>query len=143
VKRDYCAIAQAYAKDVLAGRVKASRFVHAACKRQTEDLKRFKAKGAGFQFDKAKASKVCQFIELLPHIKGPKTGQLIELEPWQIFILTTIFGRCILILLGTFFVNVLRSVTYCSQNPKTPSKNSFKFSNEILILIIRLLLLIR
>jgi phage terminase large subunit-like protein len=92
VKRDYCAIAQAYAKDVLAGRVKASRFVHAACKRQTEDLKRFKAKGAGFQFDKAKASKVCQFIELLPHIKGPKTGQLIELEPWQIFILTTIFG---------------------------------------------------
>jgi phage terminase large subunit-like protein len=92
VKRDYCAIAAAYAKDVASGRIAASRFVAAACKRQTEDLKRFKAKGAAYQFDKAKASKVCQFIELLPHIKGPKAGQLITLEPWQIFILTTIFG---------------------------------------------------
>lgn len=92
MKRDYCAIAAAYAKDVASGRITASRFVAAACKRQTEDLKRFKAKGAAYQFDKAKASKVCQFIELLPHIKGPKAGQLITLEPWQIFILTTIFG---------------------------------------------------
>ena len=91
-KRDYCAIAAAYAKDVAAGRIAASRFVAAACKRQTDDLKRFKAKSTAFQFDKAKASKVCQFIELLPHIKGPKAGQLITLEPWQIFILTTIFG---------------------------------------------------
>ena len=91
-KRDYCAIAASYAKDVAAGRIAASRFVAAACKRQTDDLKRFKAKSAAFQFDKAKASKVCQFIELLPHIKGPKAGQLITLEPWQIFILTTIFG---------------------------------------------------
>lgn len=91
-KRDYCAIAASYAKDVAAGRIAASRFVAAACKRQTDDLKRFKAKSAAFQFDKAKASKVCQFIELLPHIKGPKAGQLITLEPWQIFVLTTIFG---------------------------------------------------
>ena len=91
-KRDYCAIASSYAKDVASGRIAASRFVAAACKRQTDDLKRFKAKSAAFQFDKAKASKVCQFIELLPHIKGPKAGQLITLEPWQIFILTTIFG---------------------------------------------------
>lgn len=91
-KRDYCSIAATYAKDVASGRIAASRFVAAACKRQTDDLKRFKAKSAAFQFDKAKASKVCQFIELLPHIKGPKAGQLITLEPWQIFILTTIFG---------------------------------------------------
>ena len=90
--RDYCAIAQSYAKDVVAGRIPAGRFVKAACKRQIEDLKRWKAKGSPYVFDKARASKVCQFIELLPHIKGPKAGELIVLEPWQIFTLTTAFG---------------------------------------------------
>ena len=90
--RDYCAIAQSYAKDVVAGRVPAGRFVKAACKRQIEDLKRWKAKGSPYVFDKARASKVCRFIELLPHIKGPKAGELIILEPWQIFTLTTSFG---------------------------------------------------
>jgi phage terminase large subunit-like protein len=92
VTRDYCAIAQSYAKDVVAGRVPAGRFVKAACKRQIEDLKRWKAKGSPYVFDKARASKVCRFIELLPHIKGPKAGELIILEPWQIFTLTTAFG---------------------------------------------------
>lgn len=90
--RDYCAVAQQYAKDVVAGRIPAGRFVKAACKRQIEDLKRWKAKGSPYVFDKARASKVCRFIELLPHIKGPKAGELIVLEPWQIFTLTTAFG---------------------------------------------------
>lgn len=90
--RDYCAIAQSYAKDVVAGRIPAGRFVQAACKRQIEDLKRWKAKSSPYQFDKAKAAKVCRFIELLPHIKGPKSGELIVLEPWQVFILTTVYG---------------------------------------------------
>ena len=90
--RDYCAIAQSYAKDVVAGRIPAGRFVKAACKRQIEDIKRWKAKGSPYVFDKARASKVCRFIELLPHIKGPKAGELIVLEPWQIFTLTTAFG---------------------------------------------------
>lgn len=90
--RDYCAIAQSYAKDVVAGRIPAGRFVQAACKRQIEDLKRWKAKSSPYQFDKAKAAKVCRFIELLPHIKGPKAGELIVLEPWQVFILTTVYG---------------------------------------------------
>ncbi|MEO5331327.1 MAG: terminase large subunit [Magnetococcus sp. YQC-5] len=35
---------------------------------------------------------VCQFIELLPHTKGPKAGQLIKLDPWQVFIVMSIFG---------------------------------------------------
>jgi phage terminase large subunit-like protein len=29
---------------------------------------------------------------MAPHIKGPLRGQLIKLEPWQCFILTTVFG---------------------------------------------------
>ncbi len=90
--RDFCAIAQRYAKDVVAGKIPAGRFVKAACKRQIEDLKRWKAKGSAYRFDTARANKVCRFIELLPHIKGPKAGEPIVLEPWQVFILTTVFG---------------------------------------------------
>jgi phage terminase large subunit-like protein len=90
--RDFCALAQRYAKDVVAGKIPAGRFVKAACKRQIEDLKRWRAKGAAYRFDTARANKVCRFIELLPHIKGPKAGEPIILEPWQVFILTTVFG---------------------------------------------------
>lgn len=90
--RDFCALALRYAKDVVAGKIPAGRFVKAACKRQIEDLKRWKAKGAAYRFDTGRANKVCRFIELLPHIKGPKAGEPIVLEPWQVFILTTVFG---------------------------------------------------
>lgn len=90
--RDFCALAQRYAKEVVAGKIPAGRFVKAACKRQIEDLKRWKAKGGAYRFDTARANKVCRFIELLPHIKGPKAGEPIVLEPWQVFILTTVFG---------------------------------------------------
>lgn len=90
--RDFCALAQRYAKEVVAGKIPAGRFVKAACKRQIEDIKRWKAKGGAYRFDTARANKVCRFIELLPHIKGPKAGELIVLEPWQVFILTTVFG---------------------------------------------------
>ena len=90
--RDYCAIGLRYAKEVVAGKIPASRFVKAACKRQIDDLKRWKAKGSAYRFDTARANKVCRFIELLPHIKGPKAGELIVLEPWQVFILTTVYG---------------------------------------------------
>jgi phage terminase large subunit-like protein len=41
-----------------------------------------------------RAERICEFIELLPHIKGKwaRERRLIELEPWQCFILTTVFG---------------------------------------------------
>ena len=38
------------------------------------------------------AERICQFIGLLPHIKGTWETPTISLEPWQIFILTTVFG---------------------------------------------------
>ena len=89
--KDYSKIAEKYCKDILKGKIPAGKFVKAACKRQIDDLKQW-AKTGLYKFDKEKASRVCEFIEGLPHIKGPLTGQLIILEPWQIFILTTIFG---------------------------------------------------
>jgi phage terminase large subunit-like protein len=81
-----------YAQDVVAGRIVACEFVRAACQRQIDDLERLPARGYGF--DEAAANRICAFISALPHIKGEwaKAGRKIELEPWQCFILTTVFG---------------------------------------------------
>jgi len=87
--RDYIAIANKYIDDVIKGRIKACQQVRQACIRQVEDLKRKKFE---FIFDENKACRVCKFIELLHHVKGPLAGQAIVLEPWQVFILTTVFG---------------------------------------------------
>ena len=98
----YTAIARRYAEAVVAGDIPAGRWVRLACRRQIDDLARFKGKGSPYRFNPAltdragrpftPADNVCAFIERLPHVKGPLAGQPIRLEPWQVFILTTVFG---------------------------------------------------
>ncbi|GBQ93825.1 terminase large subunit [Gluconobacter albidus] len=90
----HVAMARRYMRDVLSGRILACQHAVAACIRQEQDLKAEKTKGFGYRFDKDRAEKVCRFISLMPHIKGPKARarELIVLEPWQAFILTTAFG---------------------------------------------------
>lgn len=90
--RDYVKIAETYAKDVISGRLPACKWVKAACQRQKDDRDRWRAKGSLFEFNKAKANSICQFIEWLPHVKGPLAKQEIQLGGWQIFALTTVFG---------------------------------------------------
>jgi phage terminase large subunit-like protein len=87
--RDYVKIANQYIKDVLSGKILACQHVKNACERQKSDLKR---KDLAYRFDKSRAEKVCKFIEVLPHIKGIWAGKPIILEPWQVFLLTTVFG---------------------------------------------------
>lgn len=36
--------------------------------------------------------RICRFIELLPHVKGVLSGQRIKLEPFQVWVLTQLFG---------------------------------------------------
>lgn len=98
----YAATARQYAKEVVAARVPACKWVRAACQRQLDDLVRFKGKDSPFRFNPKLTDKLgrsfhpadnlCAFIERLPHVKGPLAGQPILLEPWQVFILTTVFG---------------------------------------------------
>lgn len=90
--RDYVAIAGMYGERVERGEIPACEWVRKAVKRQIEDQKRFSGKSSRFYFDPDEAEKVCKFIELLPHTKGQLAGQKIRLEPWQIWILTTVFG---------------------------------------------------
>ncbi|TNE75501.1 MAG: terminase large subunit [Gammaproteobacteria bacterium] len=89
MSRDYCEIAKQYANDVVDGRIIACKYVQLACHRQLSDLKKT---DFPYFFDEERASHVCRFIELLTHIKGEWSGSQILLEPWQIFILTTVFG---------------------------------------------------
>lgn len=89
---DHCAKAKKYEDDILSGKIPACLFVKQAIRRQREDLKRWSKKDSPFYFDQAEGNRVCKFIELLPHTKGALRGQKIKLEPWQCWILTTIFG---------------------------------------------------
>lgn len=90
----HVAAAAAYARDVVAGKIPACRWVRLACQRHLDDLKRVRLKSYPFTFDPAKAEKVCRFIELLPHTKGrwASTGDRIKLEPWQAFKTCALFG---------------------------------------------------
>lgn len=89
--RDYLAIAKKYARDVLTGRILACKWVKLASQRQTEDLKKYAKKGL-YEWNEVEACRICRFVELLTHTKGELAGQRVVLEPWQVFILTTVFG---------------------------------------------------
>jgi phage terminase large subunit-like protein len=91
--RDYVAIAERWAKDVVGKRVVAGKLARLACKRHLEDLKRARRdKAWGHYFDAWHAADVCDFIEKLPHVKGVWETPTIRLEPPQIFILVALFG---------------------------------------------------
>lgn len=65
-----------------------------ACQRQLNDLSRAANDEFPYRFDQAVGARPCKFIELLPHIKGKwaRDKKKITLEPWQCFIITTVFG---------------------------------------------------
>ena len=92
--------ANAYVADVLAGRILACKWVRKACQRHVDDLARIPDPEWPYRFDPTKAERVCKFGELLPHVKGKwarkdpitKKAPRITLEPWQCFILCSIYG---------------------------------------------------
>ena len=90
--KDYVAIATQYVKDVVSGKISACHWVRQACKRQLNDLVRFSQLGSPYYFSDKEASAVCKFVELNVHVKGKLAGERFRLEPWQVFILTTVFG---------------------------------------------------
>lgn len=101
---DFAAIATQYARDVAELRLPACRWVRLAAARHLRDLERAAAGGWRYAWNpelqdaKGKsyrpADRVCGFALLMPHVKGDwaARGELIVLEPWQVFILASIFG---------------------------------------------------
>ena len=86
--------ANRYAKQVVAGKIPACRFVIAACQRHLDDLVASKTRAFKYKFDPAKAEKKLALIQLMPHTKGEWAfkRQLVTLEPWQLFGLACTFG---------------------------------------------------
>jgi phage terminase large subunit-like protein len=92
--RDYAAIAEEYARDVVKGAIPAGKSVRLQCARFISELKRQRKKDFPFRFDVGKAERVCRFIERMPHTKGKwaRAKETLQLGPWQIFILACTFG---------------------------------------------------
>ena len=79
----------AYAHAVVAGEVPACEIHRAACERHLRDLERA---GWSYRFDQARADKAVALCELLPHYKGEWAGQNMRLEPFQVFLIGSLFG---------------------------------------------------
>lgn len=91
--RNYAAVLDGYARDVIAGRVVACRWVKLACQRHLDDLDRARTDPAfPYRFDPWHAGNICDFAEKLPHVEGRWETPTIRLEPWQIFCLGVVFG---------------------------------------------------
>lgn len=90
-QKRFSGIADGYARDVVCGRINACQSVKLACERHLADLAR---QDWGYRFDRDKADRACRFAELLPHVKGKwaANAERIVLQPWQVFILCSIFG---------------------------------------------------
>ena len=85
----------AYAERIVAGDIPGCALTVAACQRQLDDIAR-SLEGAAweYEFNFERAERICRFVERMPHIKGrwARARQLINLEPWQSFNLSTAFG---------------------------------------------------
>jgi len=96
----HVAAAHQYCQDVLAGRIPACLWIRLACERQLRDLERERTDPSWpYRLDAEQAERVCDFVELMPHIKGPLArlpnddpNRLIRLEPWQCFALVAVYG---------------------------------------------------
>ncbi|MED4586663.1 terminase large subunit [Brevibacillus choshinensis] len=81
-----------YANDVLNGIEVAGGYVRKACERHLRDLERQGTDEFPYVFDEKLAEKVHRFFRFCSHTKGELAGQPIALDPFQKFILGSVFG---------------------------------------------------
>lgn len=79
-----------YARDVLNGEQVACEWVQLACERHMRDLEDGEERGLWFDHDTARQA--IGFFSLLKHSKGEWAGRPLMLEPWQQFLIASIFG---------------------------------------------------
>jgi phage terminase large subunit-like protein len=92
--------AEGYVEKVISGRQIACKWVKLACERHRRDQAASIKNHWPYIFDPERADRACRFMNLLPHVKGkwakrdPRTGlpQRMTLEPWQCFVICSIFG---------------------------------------------------
>lgn len=79
-----------YIADVLNGERAACKWVQLACQRHVDDLD--EGKERGLHFDHQAARMAIAFFSILRHWKGEWAGRPIALQPWQQFIVASLFG---------------------------------------------------
>lgn len=86
--------AAVYAKQVTRGKLRAQccPYEIKACQRHLDDLKRQNSEDFPYVFDETRADRVIRWFEFCLQIRGPEAGQPIQLQPWQIFDLSCVYG---------------------------------------------------
>lgn len=86
--------ARQYARQAVSGEILVCNYVRQACQRFLDDLEHAEARG--FYMNWKAAQRAVDFFGFLPHIKGiwAKTDETrgFRLAPWQVFIITNLFG---------------------------------------------------
>lgn len=82
-----------YAKGVVSGRIVAGPHIRAACARHLSDLKRVGKRGFPYRWDLDKVSRVIGFFSTVLKLDGGEsTPRPFVPEPWQAFVLGSLFG---------------------------------------------------
>jgi len=81
-----------YCYGVLNGNIVANKWIKLAAERHFNDIERSKTEDFKYKFSPARAQHAIDFYKLTTHTKGALAGQPIQLQPWQIFIVSSIFG---------------------------------------------------
>ncbi len=82
-----------YVEGVLSGEIVACELVKLAIERHVNDLDRSARGDLRFRFDEEMAEEAIQFVEVLPMCKGRDfAGKPLHLEPWECFIVGSLFG---------------------------------------------------
>jgi len=80
-----------YGRDVLTGKIVTGKLTKLAVQRQENDLKKGPDRGLFFCEESARRPLIL-FRDYLKHSKGEWSGQPIDLEPWQCWIIACVFG---------------------------------------------------
>lgn len=81
-----------YALDVVAGEVIAAALVRHGCRQHLDELDASADPEYPFVFDGEAADHILDFCHLCHHFEGEWAGDPFEPEPWQVFVLSSLFG---------------------------------------------------
>ncbi len=82
-----------YPQDVVDGKYTVGRYIRLACERHLSDMSKDTSDEFPFYFDEAEAQKILDwFFFCIKHTRGALAGEPMVMEPWQQWILISIYG---------------------------------------------------
>ena len=92
--KNHSEIAHQYARDIVSGKIPAGHYIIQACRRHLNDLDGSESGRSRWFYDDRLGNRACKFVELMPHTKGKwaRERKKLILEPWQCFLVCSIFG---------------------------------------------------